>query len=197
MTRLSHVSPENLGDMAAQLAAVEKAMGFPPNSFLTMGHWPALLKSFAGFAGGILAGGTLERSLKQLVAFVASQSAGCRYCQAHTSHGAEVAGVSDAKLAAVYEFETSSEFDDRERAALRVASRGGMGPNAVEDADCDALRAHLSEPGIVEIVAVISLFGFLNRWNDTMATTLESVPTAFANDKLATHGWESGKHAAS
>ncbi len=195
MTRLSHVEPESLGPMANQLAAVEKAMGFTPNSFLTMGHWPELLKSFAGFAGGILAGGTLERSLKQLIAFVASQSAGCRYCQAHTSHGAEVAGVSHEKLAAVYEFETADAFDERERAALRVASRGAMVPNAVEAEDFVALKAHFSEKEIVEIVAVVSLFGFLNRWNDTMATTLEGVPTAFANENLASHGWELGKHA--
>ena len=195
MTRISHVEPTALGPMAAPPAAVEKAMGFTPNSFLTMGHWPELLQSFAGFAGTVLAQGTLERSLKQLVAFVASQSAGCRYCQAHTSHGAEVAGVPQEKLAAIFDFETSNQFDDRERAALRVASRAAMVPNAVEDEDFDALGEHFSEREIVELVAVTSLFGFLNRWNDTMATTLEGVPTAFADATLAPHGWEIGKHA--
>jgi hypothetical protein len=58
----------------------------------------------------------------------------------------------------------------------------------------DELSRHFSEKQAVEIVAVISLFGFLNRWNDTMATTLESSPKSFAVDQLASQGWVAGKH---
>ena len=111
---------------------VEAAMGFVPNSMLTMAHWPELLQSFGGFAGGIINGGELERSLKQLIAFVVSNAAGCRYCQAHTSHGAEVNGVSPEKIQAAFEFETSALFTEPEKAALRVALHAGMVPNAVE-----------------------------------------------------------------
>jgi alkylhydroperoxidase family enzyme len=67
-----------------------------------------------------------------------------------------------------------------------------MVPNATEASHFDELKRHFSDRQIVEIVAVISLFGFLNRWNDTMATTLESEPRAFATDNLS--GWEVGKH---
>jgi hypothetical protein len=42
---------------------------------------------------------------------------------------------------------------------------------------------------------VISLFGWLNRWNDTMATELEEVPLAFGSKHLAARGWNAGKHA--
>jgi len=38
--------------------------------------------------------------------------------------------------------------------------------------------------------------GYLNRWNDTMATELEDIPLAFGNNVLAKRGWEAGKHAA-
>jgi hypothetical protein len=48
---------------------------------------------------------------------------------------------------------------------------------------------------MVELTAIISLFGFLNRWNDTLATALEPSPTAFAAATLAGNGWKSGKHA--
>ena len=43
-------------------------------------------------------------------------------------------------------------------------------------------------------MAVISMFGFLNRWNDTLATSLEDVPSAFASEALAPKGWERGEH---
>ena len=50
----------------------------------------------------------------------------------------------------------------------------------VQQRHFDALRHHFSERQIVQIVALISVFGFLNRWNDTMATALEGHPTDFA-----------------
>jgi hypothetical protein len=39
------------------------------------------------------------------------------------------------------------------------------------------------------------LLGFLNRWNDTLATPLETGPRNFAECHLAATGWEIGKHA--
>jgi hypothetical protein len=56
------------------------------------------------------------------------------------------------------------------------------------------LAPHFDEDQIVELVAVISLFGWLNRWNDTMATDLEDEPLAFGTDHLAARGWDPGKH---
>ena len=76
-----------------------------------------------------------------------------------------------------------------------MAARAGSVPNGVEDEDFDELRKHYNEREIVEIVAVISLFGFLNRWNDTLATELEASPLRFADAHLAAHGWQPGKHA--
>jgi len=194
MTRVTPKMRQALPDMEPIFQAVEANMGFVPNSMLTMAHWPELLQSFGSFAGGIIGGGELERSLKQLIAFVVSNAAGCRYCQAHTSHGAEANGVSPEKIQAAFEFETSSLFTDAERAALRVALHAGMVPNAVEAEHMDALREHFSDKQCVEVVAVISLFGFLNRWNDTMATTLETEPRTFAAETIAGAGWDVGKH---
>jgi alkylhydroperoxidase family enzyme len=67
-------------------------------------------------------------------------------------------------------------------------------PNAVSDATFAELHKHWTEEQIVEIVGVISLFGFLNRWNDTMATPLEDEPIAVAEKYLARGGWNVGKH---
>ena len=85
-------------------------------------------------------------------------------------------------------------FSEKERAALRVAVHAAMAPNTVEAKHMNGLSKHFSERQVIEVVAVISLFGFLNRWNDTMATTLESAPKNFAADQLASRGWAAGKH---
>lgn len=196
MTRITQIDRSSVPDLEPVFAMTERAMGFVPNSMLTMAHWPQLLQAFGAFAGTVLGpGGEVDPGLKQLLAFVVSNAAGCRYCQAHTSHTAERRGVDPAKIEAAFEFETNALFSDAERCALRVAARAGMVPNAVENADMERLTTHFSPRQVVEIVAVISTFGFLNRWNDTMATTLEDAPRHFGTRHLADHGWEVDKHA--
>ena len=193
MTLVTPKDREQLPEMEPIFSMVEASMGFVPTSMLTMAHWPELLQTFGAFAGNVLNSGKVDPGLKQLIAFVISNSAGCRYCQAHTSHSAAKRGVSVEKINAAFEFETSDLFDEAERAALRVALHAGMVPNAVEPTHMAALNEHYTTKQCVEIVAVISLFGYLNRWNDTMASTLEDKPVSFASTNLPS--WEIGKHA--
>jgi len=94
----------------------------------------------------------------------------------------------------VFDFENSQLFSEREKAALRVAAHAGMAPNAVEPQHMAALAESFSEKEAFQVFAVTSLLGFLNRRNDTMATTLESSPKSFASEKLAGQGWAAGKH---
>ncbi|MFT7688819.1 MAG: putative peroxidase-related enzyme [Candidatus Azotimanducaceae bacterium] len=194
---MTHVTPktrESLANMEPMFKAVEASMGFVPSSMFTMAHWPELLSGFSGLAGTVLNSGEIDPGLKQLIAFVVSNASGCRYCQAHTSHNAESRGVAAEKVQAAFEFESSELFSLAERAALRVALHAGMTPNAVETEHMQALAKYFSERQIVEIVSVISLFGYLNRWNDTMATTLEDQPKSFATENLSSLGWQAGKH---
>ena len=67
-------------------------------------------------------------------------------------------------------------------------------PNGV-DAHLQArLREHWDDGEIVEILGVVALFGYLNRWNDSMATTLEGPSVASGDKHLGGHGWDVGKH---
>jgi len=47
---------------------------------------------------------------------------------------------------------------------------------------------------IVEILAVVALYGFLNRWNDSLATTLEEPSQTVTEGVLGSRGWSVGKH---
>ena len=76
-----------------------------------------------------------------------------------------------------------------------MARESALTPNAVTDAHFEALQEHFDEPQIVEIVAVASLFGYLNRFNDTLANALEPEALAFGAAHLGAIGWEPGKHA--
>ncbi|MGD9933948.1 MAG: carboxymuconolactone decarboxylase family protein [Dehalococcoidia bacterium] len=194
---MPHVDPlprESLSEFEPRFQAVERAIGFVPNSYFTLGHRPEILRTFAPFAATVPGRGATAPVLKQLIALVASNAAGCRYCQAHTSSGAAVRGGDPAKIEAAFDFETSPLFTSAERSALRIARDAALQPNATTPAHFAQLREYFTAPEVVEIVSVIGLFGFLNRWNDTIATQLEDEPVAFASQHLATSGWTSGKH---
>ena len=196
MSHLTPLSPAALGELEPILRLVSGAMGFVPNSLLTMARWPELVRAFVPFAGLVNGPGRIPGETKALVAFVASRAAGCRYCQAHTSHTAERRGVSPEKLDAAFEFETSALFDDAERAALRYARDASVVPSAVAADHHAELAKHFDPAQVVELTAVVALFGFLNRWNDALATTLEPEPLAFATERLSARGWNAEKHSA-
>ena len=63
------------------------------------------------------------------------------------------------------------------------------------DHDLTAIRDHFAEAQMLEIVLTVSVFGFLNRFNDTMGTPLEDVPAATGQKYLGDDGWSPGKHA--
>ena len=174
---------------------VGRNLGFVPNSLLIMQRNPKLVKAFAGMAAAVWdPESKVDRGLKRLVAHVASRAAGCQYCMAHTIEGAALFGVEEKKLAAIWDYQSSPLYSEAERAALDLAFAAGVVPNAVTDEHFAELRKHWSEEQIVEIVATISLFGFLNRWNDTMGTPLEDKPLAAGDRFLARGGWTPGKH---
>lgn len=187
--------PEELAEHAERFAFVEEVMGFVPNSMKTMARVPGLVEAFGGLGGAVFMNGLIPPALVQMVAMVVSTGAGCRYCQAHTSHSAHRLGVSEEKIAALWEFETSEHFDGAERAALRLAFHAGQAPNTTTSEHFDELRKYYTDDQIAAIVSVCSLFGYLNRWNDTMATALEESPAAFGERVLADGGWEPSKHA--
>jgi len=168
--------------------------GFVPNSILTMARRPAIAQAFMDLNRAVLYEGTVSEELKMLVSLVTSQASGCLYCQAHMTNLASIYAASDEKIRAVWAFETSPLFSAGERAALRLAYHAALVPNVASAADFAELKRHFDEGQVVEIVATIALFGYLNRWNDTMATTLEAKAVEVAGRAIGAVGWAPGKH---
>lgn len=195
MARVEPIARDELPQYEPIFEMVEASMGFVPSSMPTMARIPKLFHAFGQLAATVMNAGEIDRELVQMVAHVASTAAGCQYCQAHTAAHAAHIGVDTAKIETVWEFETSEAFSDAERAALRLARDAAQVPNLATDEHFAELVEHFTENQVVQIVATISLFGYLNRWNDTMATTLEPEPLAFASEHLSDRGWAVGKHA--
>ena len=172
-----------------------KILGFVPNSLLTMQRRPEIVKGFAALTRGVMSEeGSVDPGFKRLLAHFSSRAAGCQYCEAHSLIAAGIHGISDEKIKAVWEYKVSPLYTDAEKVALDFALAAGSVPNAVTDTLMTEMKAYCSDDDIVEILAAISLYVFLNRWNDSMATELESAPTELGRRVLSQGGWTGGKH---
>jgi uncharacterized peroxidase-related enzyme len=172
-----------------------ETLGFTPNSVLTMQHRPAIAEAFINLNKAVMANrGRVTAEQKRLIGYLASRNAGCLYCQAHTMLAAERYGASQARRDAIWDYRDSPLFTEAERAAFDFALAASSLPNAVDEPVAAALRAHWDDGEIVEILGVIALFGFLNRWNDSMATSLEPDASRLGARQLAPDGWSAGKH---
>ena len=197
MPRLAPLSPEATPELKESFQQYRRSLGFVPNSVLIMQRRPKVVKALAQLAAAVWdPESTVELGFKRLLAHVASRAHGCQYCMAHTAGAARKLGVSDEKLAAVWEYRASPLYSEAERVALDYALAAASVPNDVTDELFAALRRHWDEGQIVEITAVVSLFGFMNRWNDSMATPLEEEPVEVGERFLAAHGWSAAKHLA-
>jgi len=195
MALMHPLPPETTPELAEDFALFENILGFVPNSLLTMQRRPAMVRGFGALTRGVMDPGCgVDLGFMRLVAHFASRAAGCQYCEAHSLIAAEIHGVSRAKIEAIWEYQTSPLYTDAERVALEFALAAGAVPNAVDTELMARMRAHWDEGQIVHILGAVCLYGFLNRWNDSMATDLEDPPRAMGERVLARGGWTGGKH---
>jgi uncharacterized peroxidase-related enzyme len=173
----------------------DETLGFCPNSVLTMQIRPEIATAFIQLNKAVMANhGRVTSALKRLIGYLASYTAGCRYCQAHTIRAAERYGSHADQLANIWDYKTHPAFNDAERAALDFAIAASTIPNAVDDQVAKELRKYWDEGEIVEMLGVISLFGYLNRWNDSMGTEMEKGAIESGQEYLSQEGWTVGKH---
>ena len=195
MTRIAPLAPQHDPLLQAAFDVYKRSLGFVPNSILIMQRRPRMVAALSQLAASIWdKESTVDIGFKRLLAHMASRAHGCQYCMAHTAGAALRLGVDEKKLDDLWEYQTSPLYSPAERVALDFALAAGSVPNAVDDELFARMKQFWSDDDIVEITGVIALFGFMNRWNDTMATPLEQEPAEVGEKHLAQHGWSGGKH---
>ena len=195
MPLVKPLSPDTNPEVKKLAEFFNETLGFCPNSVLTMQIRPEIARSFIQLNKAVMANeGNVSSALKRLIAYVSSNATGCRYCQAHAIRAAERYGASNEQLNNVWEYKTHNAFNEAERAALDFSIAASIIPNNVNDTVQKNLHKYWNDGEIVEMLGVISLFGFLNRWNDSMGTTLENGAIESGKTYLDKNGWEVGKH---
>lgn len=185
------------GDDALQelITFYEETLGFCPNSIKTMYHRPRIAYAFIEMNKAVMENqGRVSSALKRLIGYLCSHTAGCEYCEAHTIRAAERYGASNEQLEHIWSYRTHPAFSEAERAALDLAVAAAQIPNGVTDAVAERARQYWTEGEIVEMMGVIALFGFLNRWNDSMGTEAETGAHESGLKWLKATDWSGEKH---
>ena len=172
-----------------------ETLGFCPNSVLTMQKKPHLAQAFVNLNKAVMDNaGSISSEFKRIIAYISSNTAGCRYCQAHTIRAAERYGGEKDRLEQAWDFENSSVFSEAEKVALRFTMAASSVPVSTSQELEQSLQHYWDETDILEIMSVIALFGYLNRWNDVIGTSLEKDAKDSA-ESLLQNQWDIGKHA--
>ena len=167
--RITYVDPASLTD-AAMLAELDRCRreGTPrPESQAVRAHVPAVFWSFANSWRDVFKNGVADHAIKELCRVYVSRSVKCEYCGNQRSIKAARQGVIEDDYADLINFERSSRYDERQKAALSYAEAITW-DLPVDDAFWARLHKHFSEPELVEIGYFVALTMGQQRWLRTI-----------------------------
>jgi alkylhydroperoxidase family enzyme len=163
------------------------AEGTPrPESSAVRAHSPGAFWAFADAWDKLFRHGVVDHAIKELCRVYVSRSVKCEYCGNQRSDVARESGVSEGKLDALMNFETSGVYSPRDRAALSYAEAitWRLDP---DDEFWRRLHEHFSEEELVELACFISLTMGQQSWirllniehHQVMAGTAASMAPGF------------------
>jgi alkylhydroperoxidase family enzyme len=167
--RISYVRPEEIEDQA-MLAELDRCAreGTPrPESQAVRAHVPAVFWSFANTWRDVFHQGVADHRIKELCRIYVSHSVRCEFCGNQRSIKARNSGVVEEDYKDLLNFERSSRYDERQKAALAYAEAITWDLET-DDAFWARLKAHFSEPELVEIGYFVAITMGQQRWLRTL-----------------------------
>ncbi len=107
----------------------------------------------------------IEPLLRSLVTVRVSQINWCAFCVDINSASVLKRGAHQAKLAELAEFETSTRFHEREKAALSYAEAMTYSDVQPTARHFERLRVHFDEDAIIELTALIAFQNLSSKFN--------------------------------
>jgi alkylhydroperoxidase family enzyme len=163
--RISYVPLEKMTpEMRAEMERCAK-MGTPrPESSAVRAHVPGAFWSFANSWRDIFHTGVCDHAIKELARLYVSRSVTCEFCGNQRSIKAADAGkVNEAKVDELMNFEKSTHYGEREKAAL-VYAEAITWRLDTDDKFWARMRQHFSEPELVELGCFIALTMGQQSW---------------------------------
>ena len=167
--RISYVDPATItdADMLAELDRCRREGTPRPESQAVRAHVPAVFWAFANSWRDVFKNGVADHAIKELCRIYVSRSVKCEYCGNQRSMKAAAQGVVEDDYRDLINFESSTRYDERQKAALSYAEAITW-DLPVTDAFWARLHRHFSEPELVEIGFFVALTMGQQRWLRTL-----------------------------
>jgi alkylhydroperoxidase family enzyme len=134
-----------------------------PESSAVRGHVPAAFWSFANSWRDLFRNGVCEHPIKELCRLYVSRSVQCDYCGNQRSIKAANAGMIEDDVKDLLNFEKSTRYSDKQKAALAYAEAITWHLET-DDAFWERLHKHYGEPELVELGCFIALTMGQQSW---------------------------------
>ena len=138
-----------------------------PESQAVRAHVPAVFWSFANSWRDVFKNGVADHAIKELCRIYVSRSVLCEFCGNQRSMKAAKQGIVEDDYRDLINFESSTRYDERQKAALAYAEAITW-DLPVDDAFWARLHKHFSEPELVEIGYFVALTMGQQRWLRTL-----------------------------
>jgi len=142
----------------------EKETGRVPEWVKVMAHNPKILKEFTELFKVVMGEGEIDPSLRWKIAFVVSDSLKCPFCVDVTGKMLKTLGASEEILGKIKE---GKDLPEKEKQVLALVREVTLKANICTPELFDKLKENFSEQEIVEIVSIVGLFNYINRFNNT------------------------------
>jgi len=150
---------------------LEELWGSPPNLYRALGNHAPLAAAWTEFARAIRYESRTPRTLRELVILRGAQLMRSEYEWAQHLKMARKAGVREAQIAALAQWRGAGAFDEREKAALRLAEAVTQGD--VTDDVYASVSQHFDHATYVELAMVAAFYAMVARMLDAMRIELE------------------------
>src|SRR4029079_1993349 len=167
--RISYVDPSTIKD-PAMIAEFERCAreGTPrPESQAVRAHVPATFWSFANTWRDVFKNGVADHKIKELCRIYVSRSVLCEFCGNQRSIKAAKSGLKEDDYSDLINFESSTRYDERQKAALAYAEAITWDLPAGDEL-WNRLHKHFSEPELVEIGYFVAITMGQQRWLRTL-----------------------------
>ena len=193
MARMTKLDPGDWDEGLRALTQPDTATPLEQGLMRMFAHTPGIARGLAAFGGSLKMHRALPGRLIELVRLRVAFHNQCRSCMAIRYTDAVQAGVTEDLVCELADPPSAENLTDAERSALGFADRFATDHLTIDDATFDELRAHFSEPEIMELAMNVAFFVGFGRLAATLAMT-EELPDAFrapAGDVLTPWGEES------
>src|SRR4026207_1200293 len=188
---ISYVNPATVKDeaMRAEFDRCRREGTPRPESQAVRAHVPAVVWSFANSWRDVVQHRGGDRAIKELCRLYVSRSVKCEYCGNQRSMKAAKLGAMEEDYRDLLDFEKSTRYGERQKAALAWAEAITWDLPA-DDALWARLRRHFTEPELVEIGYFVALTMGQQRWLRTL--DIEHHPILAGTDAPLAPGFETG-----